>query len=519
MGGIGPTGRLVEGAKNGYRSPVMSLPVVKYCRLFLLFGGVVGASWGDRVGPGDGFTHGVASGDPRHESVLLWTRFVPPDGRIAKVRWELASDSRFRSMVASGTAKSDAERDYCVKAVATGLVPGSTYFYRFCSRGRVSSVGRTRTLPQRTERVRIGVVNCGKFTGGYYHAYRAVADEPTLDVVIHLGDYIYDNGPTRPGDSYYRSFERTGRQHQPPRHCVTLQDYRTRYAQYRGDPDLRYLHAQVPLIAIWDDHDVAAIPRAKTAEGLPDYASDWMPRFRDSLRAWHEWVPSRVPLGKPIYRSFVFGDLVTLLMVDTRVCCKSRVDKSLDSLEDPDRHIVGDAQLDWMFNQITNHHSAWNVMGNQLLVAEKGAGWNRWHGFPVDRNRLVRFFEERPDCRLLVTTGNAHNPHHYEVPDSQGRTLFHEVLPGSVSSGNNAEKARYDQSKLDEIERAQSKNPGLVWVDNNAHGYIVLDIDRNRARVEWKFVSDIRKPSFTVRTARTLTIPTQAPAECGLRGR
>ncbi|MFI4876760.1 MAG: alkaline phosphatase D family protein, partial [Blastopirellula sp. JB062] len=289
------------------------------------------------------FTHGVASGDPDSQSVVIWTRLVPHDAEVESLElmWEVALDNAFTSSVKSGVAICRRENDYCVKLIVDGLEPGGRYYYRFSHGGEVSRIGRTQTLPKSTDRVRIGVANCAKYVGGYYHAYDALAQEDDLDVVIHLGDYIYENGAALPGDSYYPASQATGRQHAPPRHCVSLEDYRTRYAQYRGDEKLLDLHARYPMIVIWDDHDIAKIPKRSDQQGRPIYDAQWRSRFDASLKAWHEWIPSRVLPSEPIYRSFQFGDLVNLLMIDTRVCCKSEVTKTQASLRDPSRHIVG----------------------------------------------------------------------------------------------------------------------------------------------------------------------------------
>ena len=456
-----------------------------------------------------GFRHGVASGDPGRSEITLWTRLEAP-ADTTLVRWEIAKDDSFRSVVQSGQVDALRRNDFCVHVRVKGLQPSSQYYYRFRSGNDNSPIGRTRTLPVDCGRVRIAVVNCAKFEGGFYHAYRDLAERDDVDVVLHLGDYIYDNGTARPGSSYYPATLATHRRHQPPGDCKSLADYRTRYSQYRKDADLQALHARHPMVVIWDDHDIAKIPKQKRPNGLPDYESDWSDRFENSVRAWHEWIPTDVKKGERIYRSFQFGSLIKLLMLDTRVCCKSRVTKTQDSLQDPNRHIVGNQQLDWIFDEIQESSCTWNIIGNQLLFAEKDAGWNRWTGFPADRNRFLRFVSEHPSLNFIMTTGNAHNPHHYLVHDANRKLLFHEVLPGSVSSGNRAEKAHFDRRVIAESNRRLRDIRDLVWFKNNEHGYIVLDIQTRRAVVEWIFVSNIRKRDFTTRVGRRVTIPAKS---------
>ena len=462
--------------------------------------------------PVDGsFTHGIASGDPDQESVLLWTRLVREDSTRAVVRWEVADDSSFATIVARGKGEALPENDYTVKVIAGGLDAGSEYFYRFSYEDTYSLTGRTRTLPRDTDRVRIGVANCSKYTGGYYHAYDALAEHDSLDAIIHVGDYIYENGPALPGGSYYPAFQATGRQHDPPRHCVSLKDYRTRYAQYRSDPDLQKLHARYPMIAIWDDHEIAMNPLKKAPGEPAQTPEEFEQRKWNSIKAYHEWLPIRVEPFEPIYRSFQFGDIVNLMMLDIRVCCRQgKVTKTLESLQDTSRHIVGHKQLNWMFDEVLQHDAAWNIFGNQLLVSLKGMGWERWQGFPADRDRLLAFIEQEENRNFLFTTGNAHNPHHYIVFNKDKTdTLLHEVLPGSISSGNNAEKAFYDPEVLAKEDKRLSKTENVLWYHQDSHGYLVIDATRERAKVDWYFVSSIRQPGYEVSHPYGITLPSK----------
>ena len=446
------------------------------------------------------FTHGVASGDPDQQSVVLWTRLVPGDSVDTFVQWQVATDSAFTHIISSGEGAARKDNDFCVKVIAEGLEAGTTYYYRFVYSETQSRVGRTRTLPAETDQVRLGVANCSKYTGGYYHAYEALSKMNDLDAIIHVGDYIYENGPSVPEGSYWAAYLATGRQHNPPRHCVSLKDYRTRYAQYRSDPALQALHAAHPMINIWDDHEIAMQPLKKTPDGLPQTRKQYEERKYNSIKAYHEWLPIRPEAFEPIYRSFQFGDVVNLMMLDTRVCCRTgEVTKTLESLQDTSRHIVGHAQLNWMFDEVLTSNAAWNVMGNQILVAEKGMGWERWQGFPADRDRLLQFIEDHRDENFLVTTGNAHNPHHYIVMNpSKTDTLIHEVLPGSISSGNNAEKARYDPDILAKEDRRLRNAENVLWFHQDSHGFLVIDATQDRARVDWYFVSTIREKEYEV---------------------
>ncbi len=445
------------------------------------------------------FPYGVASGDPSKTEVVLWTRLTSPDRQDAEVQWEMSQDKSFAQIEQQGNAMAKSANDFCVKAFPGQLDPGTFYYYRFSYKNSYSTTGRTKTLPTSTERIKIGVVNCAKYTGGYYHAYEALSQMEGIDVVIHLGDYIYESAAAKEGDSYWPSVQATGRQHIPAHECLSLEDYRTRYAQYRSDTSLQKLHANFPMITIWDDHEIAMKPLKEMKDGKLEYDGNWEKRKNNSIIAYHEWLPLRPEPFENIYRSFQFGDLVNLMMLDTRVCCKSEVTKTLQSLEDTSRHIIGNEQLRWIENEVMRHDAEWNVFGNQLLYADKDMGWNRWSGFPADRDRLSDFIEGQPDKNFLFTTGNAHNPHHYVVFKKDKKdTLFHEVLPGSISSGNNAEKAFFDESILAKEEKRLKDAGNVLWFDQNSHGFIVLNATPEELKVDWYFVTDIRKKEFEV---------------------
>ena len=464
-----------------------------YTAVLILIGLMSGCATSPEKPAAGLFTHGVASGDPHQESVVLWTRFQPHESEDVSIEWEVAEHSSFEEIINKGKVLSKLENDHCVKVIADDLLPGKTYYYRFRHGTSHSSVGRTRTLPEETDHIRIGVANCAKYTGGWYHGYHALANMHDLDYVIHLGDYIYESGPTEKDDSYWPAYLATGRQHDPQHECLSLDDYRRRYRQYRSDTSLQRLHANHPVMAIWDDHDIAMKPLKELPDGSMQYNGDWEGRLNNSLKAWHEYIPMRPNAGDLIYRSFAMGNLVNLLMLDTRVCCKDSVPKTIESLADTTRHIVGTKQLEWMFNEIDSEAATWNLLANQLLIAEKDMGWNRWQGFPADRNRLLNYIKNADSLNFLVTTGNAHNPHHYVIFEPDGTdTLLHEVLPGSISSGNNAEKAFFNHAELDSYFQKTKEAGNVAWLHQDSHGFLVIDMNRTRARVDWYFVNNVR---------------------------
>jgi alkaline phosphatase D len=248
------------------------------------------------------FRHGVASGDPLPDRVILWTRVTAP-GDVVPVRWVVADDPKLARVVAGGEVQTGSERDYTVKVDVTGLRPATTYYYRFESGRGQSPIGRTRTLPARNvSRIRLGVVSCSNYPFGYFNAYAALARRADLDAILHLGDYIYEYQNGRFGDG-----GKIGRIPDPNAEILSLADYRARHAQYKADPDSQAIHRQHPFIVIWDDHELANNAWSGGAENHnPDKAEgDWFVRRNAAVRAYFEWMPIRedaASLGPRIYR-------------------------------------------------------------------------------------------------------------------------------------------------------------------------------------------------------------------------
>jgi len=286
------------------------------------------------------FTHGVASGDPLADRVILWTRLIPGNGehRVVDCRWEVASDPQFKQTVKSGVISTSAERDYTLKVDALGLEAGQAYFYRFLSEGIASPVGRTRTLPEgEVEAFRIGVASCSNYPQGYFNVYRHMADSD-LDLVLHLGDYIYEYAEGVYANAV--ATEELGRQVEPTNEILTVEDYRMRYGLYRTDPDLQAVHARHPFICVWDDHELANDSWKDGAENHNQGEGDFQARMTAARQAYHEWLPIRTAISGdqgPIFRSFKVGELADLIMLDTRLHGRDRgldyaVDLSLRTL-------------------------------------------------------------------------------------------------------------------------------------------------------------------------------------------
>ncbi|MFZ4623863.1 MAG: alkaline phosphatase D family protein, partial [Rhodoferax sp.] len=329
------------------------------------------------------FDYGVASGDPLADRVILWTH-AQFAGRADDVplTWELAADAGFASVAASGSIKAMAATGHTAKVDATGLSAGKDYFFRFRFEGHSSPVGRTRTLPAAgAASLSLAVMTCSNYPAGYFHAY---AEIPKTDAkyAVHLGDFIYEYA----ADGYASADAvALGRVSQPANECLTLSDYRKRYAQYRSDPDSKTFHASMPVIAVWDDHEVANNSYEDGAENhTVGTEGSYAERRAAALKAWHEWLPVRTSDAtelRKIYRSFDFGGLAALHMLETRLIGRDKQIEFTDllnpataatamaTLASPTRTMLGTEQLKWLQAQLATSTATWQVLGQQVLMA------------------------------------------------------------------------------------------------------------------------------------------------------
>ena len=291
----------------------------------LLQGGCsTGASVAD-ASTSDLFQHGVASGDPETHSVVIWTRVSGVSGSVG-VDWQVATDPTFTNVVSDGRTPTNASRDYTVKVAADKLQPGVQYFYRFIVDWHESPVGMTKTLPMGSvDRLVLAVASCSNYPFGYFNAYEAIASDPEIDCVVHLGDYIYEYDIDGYGADAGR---RLNRQHQPAHETLTLADYRVRHAQYKSDPGSIAMHRRHPLIAIWDDHESTNNPWTGGAQNHQPDEGSWEQRRAESLQAYFEWMPVRDPgpnkTRAEYWRHFKWGDLASLITLENRHTGRSR---------------------------------------------------------------------------------------------------------------------------------------------------------------------------------------------------
>jgi alkaline phosphatase D len=402
-------------------------------------------------------------------------------------------------------------RDHTVKVDAQGLESGRTYYYRFDAGGEQSPVGRTRTLPEATiSRLRLAVASCSNYPFGYFNAYRHIAARGDLDLVLHLGDYLYEYAAGR-----YGGGEALGRVHHPSHEIVTLADYRARHAQYKTDRDLQEAHRQHPWICVWDDHESANNSWRDGAQNHnPELGEgDWPTRRAAAIRAYHEWLPIReqpAATGPFIYRSFRLGGLAHLIMLDTRLHGRSRqLDDRNDALglADPTRTILGADQHAWLAEQLrasVRQDAAWRVIGQQLmfaqLIGEDGVLLNtdQWDGYPASRRAVLeQLAAERIDDTVILT-GDIHTAWGMDVtPDplsssydrASGRgSLAVELVTTSVTSPGPAGERAELMERETMIVR---ERPHIHYVNLREHGYLLLDLNAERAQAEWWYADSI----------------------------
>jgi alkaline phosphatase D len=477
---------------------------------------------------GTPFAHGVASGDPLHDRVILWTRVTPPavNASVA-VTWVIARDPALRDMVAKGVFRTDAARDHTVKLDVTGLAPATSYYYVFSALGRRSAVGRTRTLPlgDAVQRLRLAVASCSNHAAGLFNAYRQIARRADLDAVIHLGDYIYEYGPDVYGSQ---------RVPDPPYEMVSLADYRRRHAQYKADADSQAMHRQHPLIAIWDDHEITNDAWTEGAENHTEGAEgSWAGRVSDALRAYYEWMPVRQPDAadpRRQQRAFRFGDLVDLTMLEQRLQARSQQLPATIPVPglgsgfvqagpflDPTRTLLGAEQEAWLAARLRSTPARWKLLGQGVMFAHlkivaaplaNGGGVfvnsDQWDGYQPARDRLYEVLKgtagQPPVGNCVVLTGDIHsgwasdlsqdpnNPDPanggYNAATGEGSRAVEFVTTSITSPGLN-DPAGGTAAFL------RSVNPHIKYVDLNRRGYNLLDITRERVVCEFWTVDTV----------------------------
>lgn len=513
------------------------------------------------------FLHGVASGDPKPDGAIIWTRATTEDSFTGDValRWHVAGSAESDPLM-SGEIRARGAADHTAKVDVDGLEPGREYHYWFEGPGGARTArGRFRTLPVgAVDELVFAVASCQLYPGGYFNAYADIALRERLDAVIHLGDYIYEYGNEGYGTDIGRQL---GRLPDPPHEIVTLADYRRRHAQVKADPQMQAAHARAAFICVWDDHETTNDSWIGGAENhQPETEGDWVGRKAVAMQAYFEWMPIRDPdpllARDAIFRSFEFGDLATLAMVETRLLARDRqvapkgnvppqeaVAALLAEREQPERELLGTGQSEWLEGVISASVEAgkpWQVIGNQVVMARvpgpdlesmmgedefaaqrngmpaqyreqidtamagyrAGIPFNldAWDGYPHARERLYKLFQ-RAGSRPLVLSGdshaawsnNLHNEKQHLVGIEVGCTAITSPSYGSLIPG----LGRFLAAASEEV----------TYCDQDHKGYALVRLTPGRARVDHILVSTVVAPEFVSRVGASQVATTDAMSE------
>lgn len=463
------------------------------------------------------FYHGVASGDPLNDRVIIWTRVTPKDS-VARilVTWEIAEDEAFSSVYKTDTLSTNPAKDYTVKVDVDGLKPGRFYYYRFKALNATSIVGRTKTTSATTQdSLSLAVVSCSNWEFGYFNAYQKIAQRE-VDAVVHLGDYIYEYPTGGYGDTTI------GRKNLPAHEIVSLQDYRTRYSQYHTDKGLRAARQQHPFITIWDDHEVANNVYTEGAQNHQDNEGDFQKRKAVAKQAYYEWLPIRESQNH--YRSFSFGSLADLIMLDERLEGRT---KPADSLTDvkyssEKQTMLGEAQLQWLESNLEQSKTIWKVIGNQVIFSvvdqsgpfpKEPRNLDSWDGYPAERNKIAAFMQTKKISNTIFVTGDTHASWAFEVT-TDGKKYNAKTSVGafaaefgtpSISSSNWNEYTSDDTVKMGEG-LLMKANPHLKYGNARDHGYLLLKLNNEKAKAEWWYVSTLREPVATEKLGKRMEL-------------
>lgn len=436
------------------------------------------------------FYHGVASGDPTPNSVIIWTRVTPETPGTINGTWRVALDTNFTNIVQSGNFTADSTKDYCVKIDVTGLQPNTWYFYEFTALDRNSLTGRTKTAPVGgSDQLRFAFVSCSNYPNGYFNVYNRIRERNDIDAVLHLGDYIYE----------YAGVPATRTGQLPTHEIIKLADYRQRYSSYRLDPALMKLHQQFPFITVWDDHETAnnsytdgAGNHTPGAEGL------WSARKSSGQQANDEWLMTRLPeAGNPnrIWRKISYGNLADFFMLDTRL-----YDRSLQggNTNDSSRHIIGNEQLQWLKTEMANSTAKWKILGQQVMMGNLNPfglmlNDDQWDGYSVERKKLYDFILNSNIKNVIVLTGDIHTAWAMDLPYNQS-TYNPSTGAGSVGVEFVCTSVTSSSSPipLDPLYPIVSAVlPHIKYVDLHKKGYGILDLKETTAQGDFYSVPTI----------------------------
>ncbi len=496
-----------------------------------------------------GFTHNVASGEPGPNSILLWTRYAAPSDTRLTV--EVSETSDFARVVGGGSVTAEGDKDHTAKLAVDGLQPGRWYFYRFVAPdGSQSPIGRTRTLPQGpTGAFNLALFSCANMPFGWFNAYGHAAARGDIDLVVHVGDYLYEY---KVGDYPALKDILPGRLAQPTHEIVALADYRLRYASYRADPDLQRLHQLFPMIAQWDDHEFANDAWKGGAENHNEGEGSWADRMVAAERAHNEWMP----VAETRWRHYQVGDLATIFLPETRVTARDKPFDLGDILKgksdvaatlkqfaetdyrDPTRQLMGADQEQWLFGGFADSVKAgtrWQVCAQQIVMGSlftppESRNWfgadqpdyvkrrvevaqlaakarlplnmDSWDGYPAARDRLLAA-AQRADADLVTLSGDSHNAWAFDLTHG-GRPAGIEIGGHSVTSPG---FESYTRGISDAVRTAalRASSPQLQWANTQDRGYVTVGVTPARVTADWHNVASIREHDLKLSSSHRMT--------------
>jgi alkaline phosphatase D len=448
------------------------------------------------------FYHGVASGDPTPNSVIIWTRVTPEvDGPVV-VAWKVSMDTTFADTIQYGTFITDATRDYTVKVDVEGLNAGTFYYYEFTALGANSIIGRTKTAPDgNVDQLRFAVVSCSNYPSGYFTAYERINERNDIDAVLHLGDYIYEYGSN--------AILSGPRENTPNFEIVELADYRLRHATHKLDEDSRNMHQNHPLICVWDDHESANNSYRDGSDNHTPNEGNWSDRKSASLQAYYEWMPIRLPDendNERIFRKISYGNLADIFMIDTRL-----YDRDLQggNLNDPDKKLLGPLQMQWLQNEMNNSTAKWKIIGQQVVMAplvipNYSTGEilltinnDQWDGYNAERQRLYDFVLDNGIDNMVVLTGDIHtswaNDLPYDIFNYNATTGEGSVGVEFVTTAVTSTSSPIPLPPVYDLIR--DVLPYIKYVDLSRKGYTLLDLNQERAQADFYTVATILSPN------------------------
>lgn len=442
------------------------------------------------------FYHGIASGDPSTEGVVIWTRITPdePEKRV-NVIWEVAADRAFTNILQRADFQALDINDYVVKINVKRLKPSTTYYYRFFAKETYSPVGATRTLSKDTSStVRLAIVSGANFAKGDFSVYRQIATMDNLDAVIHLGDYINEA----------EEESTTARRHYPNTAPIDLHDYRLRHSNYASDPNLQAMRAAHPLIAIWNEHDFATGAYA-FGSAVPESDPDrpWAFRQTQARRAFFDWLPIKNNYDYRVYRNFQFGNLVNLLMLDTRIEARDAPVESMNdvALQNENRAVLGLPQAQYVQKILKTSTTKWNILGSANLLSPLKINdlstLDQWNGYPISQGSLLNTIDQQTTHNTIVLSGDLHTAMASTIDNDSKENIAVELAIPSVNM----------TSDLGEIVNdLTNENPNLHWAEGTQNGFLLLEISENQTTARFYNTQKEVTQQFTLQPSPSMIL-------------